>query len=122
MEGLRLDKQRVLLQGSRVFPGQEAPAGMKLQGCVIAGPFEKERVKSMEEMLYKGCIIRSACKEVVGQSGRWLVGLDIITTDSGFKEIQPCHVMVNGAPVFCDTKQDAIKKSFQLGCQIIDQK
>jgi len=75
----------------------------------------------MEEMLYKGCIIRSSCKKVIGQAGKWLVGLDIITTDSGFQEVQPCHVMVNGSPVFCDTEQDAIQKSFQLGCQIIDQ-
>jgi hypothetical protein len=75
----------------------------------------------MEEMLYKGCIIRSSCKEVVGQAGKWLVGLDIITTDSGFKEIQPCLLMVNGAPVFCDTEKEAIEKSFQYGCQIIDE-
>ncbi|NLN60156.1 MAG: hypothetical protein GX147_05510 [Deltaproteobacteria bacterium] len=78
-------------------------------------------MKDMEEMLYKGCIIRSSCKEVVGQAGKWLVGLDIITTDSGFKEIQPCLLMVNGAPVFCDTEKEAIEKSFQYGCQIIDE-
>jgi hypothetical protein len=30
--------------------------------------------------------------------------------------------MVNGAPVFCDTEQEAVQKSFQYGCQIIDQK
>lgn len=82
----------------------------------------KVKGKDMEEMLYKGCIIRSACTEVVGQAGKWLVGLDIITTDSGFKEIQPCHIMVNGVPVFCETEQEAIQKSFQYGRQILDEK
>ena len=74
----------------------------------------------MEEMLYKGCIIRSSCKEESDQPGKWKVGLDIITTDSGFKEVQPCIIMVDGEPVFCDTEQEAIQQSFQYGCNIVD--
>lgn len=81
---------------------------------------EKVRVTDMEEMLYKGCIIRSACKEEIDQPGKWKVGLDIISTDSGYQEVQPIIIMVDGAPVYCDTEKEAIGKCFQLGQTIID--
>jgi hypothetical protein len=74
----------------------------------------------MEEMLYKGCIIRSACKEESDQPGKWKVGLDIISTDSGYKEVQPCIILVDGEPVFCDTEKEAIGKCFQFGRNILD--
>lgn len=74
----------------------------------------------MEEMLYKGCIIRSACKEESDQPGKWKVGLDIISTDSGYQEVQPIIIMVEGAPVYCDTEKEAIGKCFQFGQTIID--
>jgi hypothetical protein len=74
----------------------------------------------MEEMLYKGCIIRAACKIDSDQPGKWKVGLDIISTDSGYREVQPFIIMVDGEPVFCDTETEAIEKSFQFGRNILD--